>query len=166
MNHKALFVCLIFVVILTGCMQSDITEITPIELSPTFEIAYIDHEGKNSKRMFQGIEGKLGITPPLTNESTVSSNKVMWYFWAEEDDIIGKNLVVQGIRMDTGEEETLFDSKRLVSVQSDENFGEVVSLPSIINFASTGIWKLNIYLDDIFYETIVVEGKEKEFLSE
>lgn len=40
------------------------------------------------------------------------------------------------------------------------NFGATTSMNSSIELNSTGIWKLDIYLDDTYYVTIFVEGEK------
>ncbi|MNN67742.1 hypothetical protein D3C81_1833970 [compost metagenome] len=40
------------------------------------------------------------------------------------------------------------------------NLGATTSLPSGIKLNSTGLWKLDIYIDNYYYESLFVEGKE------
>jgi len=130
-----------------------VTEQHLLELSPTFEVDYIDNKGLDRKFTFQGIEHKIGITvAPLI---VGVSQKVIWHFWDEEEALIGKPLKVIGTSMETGENIVLLESKPLTVAP---NLGATTSLPSGIKLTSTGLWKLDIYLEEKYYETLIVEG--------
>lgn len=156
--EKALIVIMLLLInagLLTGCNNEVVNNESALELSPTFEVDYVDEQGNDRKFTFRGIENKNGITDaPLI---VGVSQKVIWHFWDDAEKLIGKTFKVEGTSIETGERIILFESGPLTLAP---NLGATTSLPSGIKLNSTGLWKLDIYLDDEYYETLVVEGKE------
>ncbi|MDN4071323.1 DUF4871 domain-containing protein [Paenibacillus sp. FSL R5-0407] len=150
---KILFLFILLAIgLITGCNEHNESD---WKLSSTFGVPYTDDQGVERSFTLRGIENKLGITDaPLT---VGVSQKVVWHFWDQEDNLIGKSFKVEGISAKTGEQVTLFEWDPLVLAP---NLGATTSLPSGIKLTSTGLWKLNIYLDNEHYESLFVEGKE------
>jgi len=141
--------------ILAGCNKGILKYEPELELSRIFEVDYVDDQGKDRKFTFRGIENKIGITDaPLIKGI---SQKVIWHFWDDSEKLIGKTFKVEGTSTETVEHLVLFESGRLTFAP---NLGATTSMPSGIKLNSIGIWKLDIYLDNEYFETLVVEGKE------
>lgn len=141
--------------LLSACNNIDQSKVLLIELSPTFEVEYIDDEGMERTFPFRGIENKIGMTvAPLI---VGTSQKVIWHFWDESEDLIGNTLKIEGTSIETGENIILLESSPLTSAP---NLGAITSLPSGIKLTTTGLWKLDIYLGEKYYESLIVEGKE------
>lgn len=154
---KRLFIVAIIMNIwlISGCNNKDQSEGALLELSPTFTVEYIDNEGQERTFTFRGIENKIGITDaPLV---VGTAQKVVWHFWDEEKKLIGNTIKVKGTSVETGKNIILFESSPLTAAP---NLGATTSVPSGIKLTSIGLWKLDIYVGEKYYGSIVVEGKE------
>lgn len=140
--------------LISGCNQDQSDE-TLLEISPTFDVGYMDNEGKERTFTFRGIENKIGITDAPLIVGT--AQKVLWHFWDEEEVLIGNIIKVKGTSVETGESIILFESPSLTVAP---NLGATTSIPSGIKLTNTGLWKLDIFVGENYYESIVVEGKE------
>lgn len=123
------------------------------KISPLFELPSIDNEGNEMTFALRGIENKIGITDaPLI---VGLSQKVLWHFWGEPNEVTGK-LLIKGISQVTGRSYVLFESD--VS-EGGSLRGETSSIPSGIKLTEAGLWRLEVNFNGKLYDSIIVEGK-------
>jgi hypothetical protein len=157
MNRAVLIIMLllIYIGVTMACSQDVRMDELGLELSPTFTVDYVDKQGQDQKFTFRGIENKIGITDaPLI---IGVSQKVIWHFWDDAEQVVGKTLKVEGTSEESGERLILLESDRLTLAP---NLGATTSLPSGIQLNELGLWKLDIYLDNAYYDSLIVEGKQ------
>lgn len=155
MKRLLIVMMIINIWLISSCSNTDSAEQTLLEISPTFKVDFIDDKGLDRTFKFRGIENKLGITDaPLI---VGVSQKVIWHFWDEQEELIGKPLKVIGTSIETGDNIVLLESSPLTIAP---NLGATTSLPSGIKLTTTGLWKLDIYLGESYYDSLIVEGTE------
>ncbi|MCA0757174.1 DUF4871 domain-containing protein [Paenibacillus sp. N4] len=123
-------------------------------LSPLFETQGKDADGNTIITMLRGIENKLGmIDSPLI---VGTPQKVLWHFWGDQDVLEG-NLRIEGTSAETGDTVVLFET-RLTKGASVR--GSTTSAPSSIRLTELGLWKLDVYINDDLFGSVIVEGKD------
>ncbi|MBT2734514.1 hypothetical protein [Bacillus sp. ISL-7] len=80
----------------------------------------------------------------------------MWLFWGDLNKIVGNNLKVIASN-EKGNKLTVIKANPI----GGENWGAPASTPSGIELPTKGIWKLDAYINDNLFGTIVVDVKEK-----
>lgn len=115
------------------------------QLSPAFE---------SSNLIMRGMEGRIAIIDmPLTAGKT---EKYAWHFWGTVDDVTGK-LTIFGSHQESGRKETVVPSTFIIPAKpingADNHFVSMTNLPS------PGLWKLDAYIDDGLFGSIIVEVK-------
>lgn len=124
--------------IVTGCFKNE----SDVEVSPTFDNEFGE--------MF-GIDQKLGIVggPVLAGES----QKWMWHFWGE--DAPNQYFSAVATNLESKEEvNPVVTSEILTQRDSDEI---ISNTRSQVLFPSAGMWKIETYIEDEFFEEFVVE---------
>ncbi|MGO4888005.1 hypothetical protein ACJ2A9_09625 [Anaerobacillus sp. MEB173] len=146
------FTVLILTIIIVGC-EKEATN--TLELSRAFE---------SNGYEFKGVEGKIGIQN--TTLKAQEYQKVLWHFWGDSEEIKG-NFRVEGTHLVTGEKKPIL----LVNPQGNEttweydnhytqpNLGADKTKPSALWFDKSGIWKLDVILDNSHFAEIIVEVK-------
>lgn len=118
------------------------------ELSPTFSISH--------GREMVGYEGKLGLLGGPLVENEIS--KHMWHFWGEG--LRDKRLsVIAQHELTGGEINPLVNSG--FELLAGENNGADYHLPSHMTFPFAGMWRLDVYLDDELFDSLVVQVEEE-----
>lgn len=149
--------CMVF--LLTGCTE-DATEDATIEyetdweVTDTIHLEVIDSDtGKEVSVAWIGKENKIAITNnPFYEEN---ANKYMWLLWGEESDIVNKEFKVIATS-EAGKELTVIES-----TLGGANWGAIASARSTITLPTEGLWKLDAYVSDQLFETIVVKVHKK-----
>lgn len=135
---------LCFVFVIAACESEEtVKEENWEENSPTFTNEYGEMFGK---------EGSIGIIG--TKNITENGQKWMWHFWGTED-ISYKEWEVKAFKQ--GEEEAInpITSKvEQLNPRGDEINGHA---PSSVLFPSSGLWKLEVYIDGEYFEEIIVD---------
>jgi hypothetical protein len=132
--------------ILLGCSpKHEQTKQNPQEAwveSSTFQI-----EGQD----LLGIDTRVAIgpTPLVAGERKEYS----LYLWGDLAEITGK-LIIIGVDKETTKTATL--SKGIYSIPAKPKLGADNHIPLLINFPSPGVWRLDIFMDSIIFESIVV----------
>ncbi|MFD1953003.1 hypothetical protein ACFSL6_02130 [Paenibacillus thailandensis] len=106
-----------------------------------------------------GEEGKLGFIYDDTEAVKFysgQSQKYMWHFWGEAEQLQGYPLQVIGTKKETGEQITVFKASALGGAIN----GADAHHPSVMALPSAGLWRLDAYIGEKFYGSVVVEIHE------
>lgn len=82
-------------------------------------------------------------------------HKYIWYFWGDEKELNGQVAVV-ATEKDSGVKVRLFEQK--INNSNKSPIGDQV-ISSGFTFSSAGIWKMEIFINDIHFDEIFVEVK-------
>ncbi|WP_232698159.1 DUF4871 domain-containing protein [Brevibacillus daliensis] len=144
-------------------LQTDEITPSPAEDYP-WELSQVFTSGTYQMR---GVPGKIAImdTPFFFSGR---SNKMMWHVWGDRDHLLGAKLKVVAIHKETGEQFPALD--RVDSNNSRSKIWEIelggpladadAHSPSLISLPYAGLWRLDTYLDNKYYASIVVEVKD------
>jgi hypothetical protein len=122
------------------------------DLSPIFEHSIVDENGKEVSYTIIGNEKTLGFTGAMLMDAE-QTHKMFWFYFGEEN-IYDKPVEVKAIKEGT---EELVDLHSGSFYEGAEVSADSVNIPSHLEFPSAGLWKILVYIDDEFYESIVVE---------
>lgn len=123
-------------------------------MSPTFTVGNFT---------FVGVEGKVGILGPKIVAG--QENKYMWHFWGKNDELFNKPFRVEVIELKTGEKHPVLlehmgtpDEIHVWEYPylAGPNNGANAHSPSGMKFLAAGKWKLDIFLGNAFFESIVL----------
>lgn len=167
MRNKLLFklfiVGLIFTTSCTISANKQKKETDEWALSGTYK----DKDG----RIFIGEKGKLSILLPTSGKFIKDTpNKYMWLFWGKEQELKNKKLKVLAIQNDTEKQEPIFLQSNDNPVKSTFPAGSLIvgeihsadaHVPTLMSFSEKGKWKLQVYLDGEFIDTVVINVKDK-----
>lgn len=161
MKKITLFLSLI--VMLVGCSEGKKTDAEENwDVTSTFTVKSEDHE-----TVLRGVDGEVAFLN--TMEFIVGQQgKTRWFFWGEElKEINEGNFKLIGIHKGTGEEQTLVDSNNweivnpeYKDVETKSILGAQSSQHTVFSIPSPGLWRLNAYIGEKFYGSIVVEVKD------
>ncbi|WP_128895569.1 hypothetical protein [Longirhabdus pacifica] len=111
---------------------------------------------------FIGEEGKLGF---IYDDSDVArfypdkGHKYMWNFWGSEEELKGVVTVTATHENDDEKSITLFSYRDPWQYQ---NSSEKRNLPSVFSLPTSGMWKLDAFIDDELFGSIFVKVHEYE----
>ncbi|RHW43313.1 DUF4871 domain-containing protein [Neobacillus notoginsengisoli] len=137
------------------------------EVTPTFSIQLESPDGK-FEAPFRGIHGKVAF---IDTEFTPNTQvKTRWFFWGKELKEVNKeNFKLIGIQKGTGVEKLLIDSKSwevtnqmYKDTETKTILGAQSSQHTVISLPSVGLWRLDAYIGDKHYGSIVIEVKAAE----
>jgi hypothetical protein len=151
----------------TGC-STEKTNIKAKEetwqASPTFTVPKPGPDGKDIAYGLKGIDGKLAIVDALVIADT--KNKQLFHFWGGTPErtelLFHKQVKVIGTSQKNGKTVTAFESS--IGVPNEEitkpphHYAESVGY---LNLPSKGIWKLEAYIEDELFGSIIVDVQEK-----
>lgn len=142
---KKFMLGLLLLAILVGCSEKkeDATKEKWEDNSPTF---LTEHGEMFGKKGSVGISGIKSITE--------NGQKWMWHFWGDEN-ISGKSWEVKAFKqgMDEKINPIVYKDNALTPRGKDIN-GHA---RSSVKFPSSGLWKLQIYIDGEFFDEIIVD---------
>ncbi|MBP1996926.1 hypothetical protein [Paenibacillus eucommiae] len=111
----------------------------------------------------QGEKGRIGI---LADGFKVGvPNKYMWFFWGTKEELSRTPFKVEAIDLKTGEKHPVLlkdigtPNKTVVweySTIGGPNSGADAHSPSGMEFPTSGKWKLNAYLGEEFFGSIII----------
>jgi len=145
MRHftKILFI-IIFLV--TGCAnQENPREQSVWEVSPTFQ---------SDGLQMRGIQNRVAIID--TPFEVGQKNENMLHFWGKLDEITGK-LTVIAEHKDTRENIAVL--QKIYIIPAAPIHGADNHIPFSITFPTPGLWKLNVYMGDRYFDHIILEAK-------
>lgn len=136
------------------------------EVTPTFGVQIETPEGKRGV-VLRGIEGKVAFLDTM-DYSAGKENKTRWFFWGEElKEVNEENFKLIGVHKETGEEKTLIDSNNWERVNPEYKDTEIKSVlgaqssqHTVFAIPLTGLWRLDAYIGEKLYGSIVVEVKK------
>lgn len=121
------------------------------ELSSTFQHSIVDNDGKEVSYTIVGNEETLGFTGDILMD-VEKSHKIFWFYFGKEN-IFDKPVEVKAVKKGT---EELVDLYSGMFYQGAEVSADSANMPSNLKFPSAGIWKILVYINHKFYESIVV----------
>lgn len=130
----------------------------PWKVSPTFDLLNQDGSIVYPDRVV-GVEGKIGFLEPydLIANAPEPVAKMFWYVWGNQDELIGKVLKATAVHQGTGEQIVLDES-----TLGEPVYGEDASaLTSFNPFPLKGQWRIDVFIDGNFYESIFVHVKDE-----
>ena len=145
-------------ILLTEAVQED------WNISPAFTISKPGPDGKDVAYGLRGIDGKLAIVdgPVIAR----ANNKQLFHFWGgtpeKTEQLFNKKVKVIGTSKENGETVTAFESS--IGVPNEEiikpphHYAESVGY---LNLPSKGIWKLDAYIEDELFGSIIIDVQEK-----
>nr|WP_269846587.1 DUF4871 domain-containing protein [Paenibacillus roseus] len=120
-----------------------------------------------------GKEGRLGFIysdNELSRFYPGKQQKYMWHFWGSDPQKsqakLGKEVKVIAVSKTTGKEMELMKTKVMQSgsyyVQSEIWDNEpAFRVPSMMSLPSPGLWRLDVYIDDKLFDSVVVRVHKK-----
>lgn len=157
--------------VIVGCAQEQ-----PTQIPQNIERATTDVQNDNwqvspmfmsQDRELIGIEKKIGILGPKFIAG--KGNKYMWHFWGDKDVLYSAKVKVVAINKETGEKvPALIENTGTVSESKVWEYsgtggpynGADAIMTSNMSLPKQGIWRLDIYINDKFFASIVVEVQQ------
>lgn len=147
-----LFCVVILSVVITGCTKEESVKEEVIQHnwseSPLF---------KSDNYTMIGEEGRLGFvyddSEPVRFYPT-KTQKYMWHFWGNDDELIG-DFKVLGTQ-ENSDEEILIVPKQYVNTLSPHN-GANQHIPTNMTLPTSGMWKLDAYFEDRLVGSVYVK---------
>ncbi|TDL82419.1 hypothetical protein [Peribacillus frigoritolerans] len=159
--------------LLTGCSSENSSSVkqnnTPAssetttkewQVSPYFTISKPGPNGKDVPFGLRGVKGKLAIVDAPVKAGT--NNKQLPHFWGgtpeKTEQLFNKQVKIIGTSKEDGKTVTAFKSS--IGVPNEEvvkpphHYAESVGY---LNLPSKGIWKLDVYIEDNLFGSIIIE---------
>ncbi|MDN4608132.1 hypothetical protein [Sporosarcina highlanderae] len=152
-SKKMFFICVVFLaLIVAGCNDEE-----PIKEE-------VIRDNWNESSLFTsgsytmiGEEGRLGF---IYDDSEVvrfypnKTQKYMWHFWGNEDELIG-DFKVLGTHEDSDEE--IIIVPKIGNTYLSPNNGANQHFPTNMTFPKSGMWKLDAYIGDQIFGSVYVK---------
>jgi hypothetical protein len=139
-------------VFLTGCAAEEPKfENMEWQVSPLFKV---------SSYTMIGQEGRIGFIyddMEVTRFYPNKEQKYMWHFWGGPEELQGP-LKVTGTSKESGEQITVF---KAIAVGGANN-GADAHNPSQMSLPSPGLWRLDAYIGEKLFGSVVVEVHEQK----
>jgi hypothetical protein len=117
-------------------------------ISPIFKV-YLEDKWY----LLRGKVGVMGITD--TSFIRGKANKYLWFFWGEANQFEG-SIKILGNELESDDEVILFIANEIYGPHEGAN----AHLPTMIKIPSSGPWNLSVFINNIFFESIVVNVVE------
>ncbi len=124
------------------------------ELTPAFEHSVEYESGEEGSYTVVGSQDGVGFTGPFPIKAK-DNQKYFWFYFGKNN-IYGQPVEVKVIKKGT---EELVDvlSGPSAFYESAEVSPDSVNMPTSLRFPSAGIWKVLVYIEEEFHQSIVVE---------
>ena len=124
------------------------------ELTPAFEHSVEYESGEEGSYTMIGSQEGVGFTGPFPIKAK-DNQKYFWFYFGK-DNLYGQPVEVKAVKKGT---EELVDvlSGPGAFYESARVSPDSVNMPSSLSFPSAGIWKVLVYIEEEFYQSIVVE---------
>lgn len=170
---KNIFISIFTFLLLTGCSSenssavkenntptSSETKMDEWQVSPTFTISKPGPNGKDVPYGLRGVKGKFAIVDAPVNAGT--NNKQLPHFWGgstkKTEQLFKKHVKIIGTSKEDGKTVTAFESSIGVPnediVKPPHHYAESVGY---LNLPSKGIWKLDAYIENNLFGSIIIE---------
>lgn len=145
---------LILLLALTGCGSSEEpkSENVKWKVSPMF---------KSGAYMMIGQPGRIGF---IYDDQEVSrfylqkEQKYMWHYWGTKEELQGP-LRIMATSKETGEQITVLEA---AMGPAGSNNGADAHHPSLMSLPSPGLWRLDVYMAEKYFDSVVVEVHERK----
>ncbi|XEC92524.1 hypothetical protein AB6A23_14045 [Paenibacillus tarimensis] len=153
-------------ILISGCSNEN-SEINAAEwrASPTFHIPVTFGDGTKGEYILVGEEGRIGFLTGGLPMVTGKPNKYMWHLWGDTLDdtqqLFGKNIEIRGLSKETGEEILVFTGSTGIPNPNIPDNNHVARMPSSMSLPYAGLWRLDAYLEDELFGSIVVQVQKE-----
>lgn len=108
-----------------------------------------------------GIEGRVGFIYDKDRMPLVKGkvNKFMWHLWGNKDQL-EKKFKVLGTHKGS-KKEIIIIPETTKELRISPNNGADISIPSNMVFKKSGMWKLDVFLDNKLFDSIYVNVIKK-----
>lgn len=150
MRRAVAAILLAFVVLaVAGCSTAPSRSDPDWAISPTFKVTVNPSGAGPVVYQMRGFEDHFGfIDVPFTAGQT---NKVMWAFWGNADNLLYQQLIVQGVHQETGKRIGVVDTK-----VEDSTLGGTGGTVTSMTLPDPGRWRLEVTVGDRHLGDIVV----------
>jgi hypothetical protein len=151
------FIVCVFLLFLSGC-----TDKPNIGKHENPKVLYSEAERKDWK-VSPTFQSESATMVGIPNKMAVISgfnitDKYMWHFWGDEKTLNQGPLKVIATHQKTGlSEDALFVQR----IGYTPNNGADASLPSNMTFSKPGLWRLDAYIGDTLFGSIVIDVKDR-----
>lgn len=155
---------IVLLIFLIGCSKTDTNVMVKESPNVLDESWQVSSMFKNDDYMLIGEQGKIGF---IYDDKEVvrfypgKKQKYMWHFWAETPQetqkLFGKKVKIIGISKQTGEKVNVFESGIGIPNTAIKDNDKVGRMPSMMSLPSKGLWRLEAYVDEKLFGSVVVE---------
>ncbi|CCQ98181.1 hypothetical protein CULT_80085 [[Clostridium] ultunense Esp] len=124
--------------------------------SPAFQLEAVNENNEKVITTAFGEKEHLAVIPGSILAGV--NAKMMWLFWGEADQLVGKKVKFMAVSQ-TGERMEFGGAYE--DSLSGENWGAPASILAYPNFPSSGLWKIEVTVDDKPFGEVVLEVKEE-----
>ncbi|WP_144028245.1 DUF4871 domain-containing protein [Paenibacillus ferrarius] len=155
---------LVLLIFLIGCSKTDsnvVIKESPNVLDENWKVSSMF---KTDDYMLIGEQRKIGF---IYNDSEVvrlypgKKQKYMWHFWAdtpeETQKLFGEKVKIIGVSKQTGEKVTVFEGGIGIPNTAIKDNEKVGKMPTTMSLPSKGLWRLEAYIDEKLFGSVVVE---------
>ncbi|GIP38186.1 hypothetical protein J31TS4_14660 [Paenibacillus sp. J31TS4] len=153
---RFVLILMVLLLTLTGCVsEQPVLENHEWKVSPLF---------KSDSYTMIGEEGKIGF---IYDDGEVvrfypnKEQKYMWHFWAqtpqETQKLFGKKVKIIGVSKQTGEKVNVIEGGIGIPNTAIKDNDKVGRMPSTMSLPSKGLWRLEAYVDEKLFGSVVVE---------
>jgi hypothetical protein len=109
-----------------------------------------------------GEKGKVAFIHDDTTTRFYAGHeqKYMWHLWGDEDELSGQFKVV-GVNKETKEEVEVLKAN-IYGVSPNNNANADERIPSLMSLPYPGLWRLDAYIDEKLFGSIVVKVYPEE----
>ncbi|NQX66122.1 hypothetical protein HQN90_08290 [Paenibacillus alba] len=155
---------IVLLLFLTGCTKTD-TDVIIKESSTVLDESWkVSSMFKNDNFILLGEQGKIGF---IYDDNEVvrfypgKKQKYMWHFWAETpqetQNLFGKKVKIIGVSKKTGEKVNVFEGSIGIPNTAIKDNDKVGRMPSMMILPSKGLWRLEAYVEEKLFGSVVVE---------
>lgn len=155
---------IVLLIFLIGCSTTDTNVMFKESPNVSDESWQVSSMFKNDDSILLGEQGKIGF---IYDDKEVvrfypgKKQKYMWYFWAETPQetqkLFGKKVKIFGVSKKSGEKVNVFEGSIGIPNTAIKDNDKVGRMPSMMTLPSKGLWRLDAYVDEKLFGSVVVE---------
>ncbi|KRF02265.1 hypothetical protein ASG89_24755 [Paenibacillus sp. Soil766] len=157
-------VYIIVLILLIGCSKTESNVVINESPNVRNESWQVSSIFKYDDYMMIGEQGKIGFIyddKDVTRFYPGKKQKYMWHFWAETPEetrnLFGKRVKIIGVSKQTGQKADVFDGGIGIPNTAIEDNDKVGRMPSMMSLPSKGLWRLEAFVDEKLFGSVVVE---------